>query len=237
MYMAQWGPKGFLVSPEKIVTFDGFSTSIALKTDNSEDTSGTSPTNTKGKEKQTVSMSINYIRAAGVDPRAQFEEWGSLVGSAYPLYIGDKQFGPDLLMLTKVDVSDLQLSSKGEFISVKLAVSFDEYIPPKPAVAAVAVTKNTATSGTVTPAMEKAMLLKMAPFSARVGMESNYVMQYDKAGEVDGAIRATKYEIGRSIPNKQEQQKDTSEIYLVKQNAGSSASSGYAASSGYIPLP
>ena len=235
MYMAKWGPKGFLVSPEKIVTFDGFSTSIALKSDSTNDTSGTAPTNTKGREPQTVSMSINYVRAAGVDPRGQFDEWSSLVGQAYPLYIGDDPFGPEFLMLTKVDLSDLQLAPDGKFISAKIAVSFDEYTPPKPVVTAVVVSKSTA--GTVTPAMEKAMLIKMAPFSARVGMESNYVMQYDKAGEVDGAIRATKYEIGRSIPNKQEQQKDTSEIYLVKQNAGNSASSGYAASSGYIPLP
>lgn len=131
MYMAKWGPKGFLVSPEKIVTFDGFSTSISLKNDNANDTSGTAPTNTKGREPQTVSMSINYVRAAGVDPRAQFDEWSSLVGQAYPLYIGDVLFGPDLLMLTKVDLSDLQLTSDGRFISAKVAVSFDEYTPPK----------------------------------------------------------------------------------------------------------
>lgn len=131
MYMAKWGPKGFLVSPEKIVTFDGFSTSVSLKSDNGTDTSGTSPTNTKGREPQTVSLSINYARIAGVDPRAQFDEWSSLVGKAYPLYIGDVIFGPDLLMLTKVDLSDLRLSPDGSFINAKVAVSFDEYTPPQ----------------------------------------------------------------------------------------------------------
>lgn len=131
MYMAQWGPKGFLVSPEKIITFDGFSTSIALKSDSANDTSGTAPTNTKGREPQTVSMSINYVRAAGVDPRAQFEEWSALVGQYYPLYIGDTIFGPEYLMLTKVDLSDLKLATDGSFISAKIAVSFDEYTPPK----------------------------------------------------------------------------------------------------------
>lgn len=131
MYMAKWGPKGFLVSPEKIVTFDGFSTSIALKSDSASDTSGQAPTNTKGREPQTVSMSINYVRAAGVDPRAQFEEWSSLVGQYYPLYIGDTIFGPEYLMLTKVDLSDLQLATNGSFISAKIAVSFDEYTLPK----------------------------------------------------------------------------------------------------------
>jgi hypothetical protein len=203
MYMAKWGPKGFLVSPEKIVTFDGFSTSIALKSDSTNDTSGTAPTNTKGREPQTVSMSINYVRAAGVDPRGQFDEWSSLVGQAYPLYIGDDPFGPEFLMLTKVDLSDLQLAPDGKFISAKIAVSFDEYTPPKPVVTAVVVSKNTAASGPVTPAMEKAMLLKAAPFSVRVGKETSYVSQYEQGGGInDGAIQATKYDISRSTPPK-----------------------------------
>lgn len=141
MYMAQWGPKGFLVSPEKIVTFDNLSTSIALKSDSANDTSGTAPTNTKGRELQTVSMTINYVRAAGVDPRAQFDEWSSLVGQYNTLYIGEEPFGPEYLMLTKVDLSDLQLTPDGTFISMKIAVSFDEYIKPKAKAKANGTTK------------------------------------------------------------------------------------------------
>jgi len=141
MYMAQWGPKGFLVSPEKIVTFDNLSTSIALKSDSANDTSGKAPTNTKGRELQTVSMTINYVRAAGVDPRAQLDEWSSLVGQYNTLYIGNVPFGPEYLMLTKVDLSDLQLAPDGTFISTKIAVSFDEYIPPKPKAKAPGTTK------------------------------------------------------------------------------------------------
>lgn len=171
MYMAKWGPKGFLVSPEKIVTFDGFSTSIALKSDSTNDTSGTAPTNTKGREPQTVSMSINYVRAAGVDPRAQFDEWSSLVGQANPLYIGDVPFGPDLLMLTKVDLSDLQLAPDGKFISAKIAVSFDEYIKPKPVIRAVQTStasnyQKTNTEKAITPEMEQALM--SAPDLAKI---------------------------------------------------------------------
>ena len=89
-YQAQWGPKGFLVSPEKIVTFDGFSTSIELNEESGSDTSGTPPTNTTGRKPQSVNLSITYVRAAGVDPRAQFEQWSTLVGLAYPFYISGK---------------------------------------------------------------------------------------------------------------------------------------------------
>lgn len=129
-YIAQWGPKGFLVSPEKIVTFEGFSTSIEMNDDSQNDTSGKAPTNTTGKKKQVINLSITYVRAAGVDPRAQFEEWAGLVGSASTLYIGEKQFGPRFLQLKKVDLSDLRLSNDGTFLMVTIAVSFEEYVYP-----------------------------------------------------------------------------------------------------------
>lgn len=130
-YQAQWGPKGFLVSPEKIVTFDGFSTSIELNDDSENDTSGTTPTNAKGIKPQNINLSITYARAAGVDPRAQFEEWSSLVGQKYPFYIAGKRFGPGSLRLKKVDLSDLQLSNDGTFLNCTVAVSFEEYTPTK----------------------------------------------------------------------------------------------------------
>lgn len=126
-YQAQWGPKGFLISPEKIVTFDGFSTSIELNDDSGNDTSGTPPTNTTGRKPQNINLSITYIRAAGVDPRAQFEEWTSLVGKAYPFYISGKRFGPEQLQLKKIDLSGLKLSNDGSFLSCTVAVSLEEY--------------------------------------------------------------------------------------------------------------
>lgn len=130
-YQAQWGPKGFLVSPDKIVTFDGFSTSIELNDDSQNDTSGTTPTNNKGIKPQSINLSITYTRAAGVDPRAQFEEWSSIVGQNHPFYIAGKRFGPESLRLKKVDLSGLMLSNDGTFLSCTIAASFDEYAPAK----------------------------------------------------------------------------------------------------------
>lgn len=143
MYLAQWGPKGFIVSPDKIVTFDGFSTSIELSDDSQNDTSGKAPTNTKGKKKQIINMSISYIMAAGVDPRGQFEEWESLVGAAHPLYIGGKLFGPDNVQLKKIDLSGLHLANDGTFLTATIAVSFEEYVPPKVTTSTGTVKKTT----------------------------------------------------------------------------------------------
>lgn len=125
-YMAQWGPKGFLISPTKIAVLANFSTSVELKADSENDTSGTSPTNTRGLLARPVSFSVTYTRAAGVDPRAQLEEWESLVGQSNPLYIGEKRFGPSSLILNKVDSSEFVFSPKGDFLSVTVNLSFVE---------------------------------------------------------------------------------------------------------------
>ena len=125
-YMARWGPKGFLISPTKIVAMENLRTSVTMKSDSENDTSGTSPTNTRGREAIPISFSVNYIRAAGVDPRAQKEEWESLVGQSYPLYVGGRRFGPELMTLKEVDF-DITLSNAGDFLSVEATISLEEY--------------------------------------------------------------------------------------------------------------
>lgn len=125
-YTAKWGPKGFLVSEKKIVPLGEVSTSITMKTDNGEDTSGTPPTNTRGRELQPVSFSTTYLRSAGVDPEAQFKAWGDLVGESYPLYIGNKRFGPKKLMLNGVDAT-MTYAPNGLLLKADLTLNFEEY--------------------------------------------------------------------------------------------------------------
>ncbi len=126
-YTALWGPKGFIVSPSKIVPFLNLSTSFAVKAENGNDTSGTKTTNTKGRELQKVSLSTVYVRGAGVDPRGQIAEWQAQVGKSYPLYIEGQRFGPQKLMLKSVEVSDVLTSNTGKFLQVKIALQFEEY--------------------------------------------------------------------------------------------------------------
>ena len=130
-YTALWGPKGFIVSPTKIVPLLDLTTSFAVKTDNGNDTSGTSTTNTRGRELQAVSLSTLYVRGAGVDPRGQIAEWEAQVGNAYPLYIEGQRFGPAKLMLKRVDVSDVLLSNAGKFLQCSVSLQFEEYADGK----------------------------------------------------------------------------------------------------------
>ena len=125
-YMAQWGSKGFLISPTTIIFMENFSTSVELKADSENDTSGTSHTNTRGLLARPVSFSVTYARAAGADPRAQLEEWESLVGKSNPLHIGGKRFGPSSLILQKVDGTNFVFSPNGDFLSVTINLSFVE---------------------------------------------------------------------------------------------------------------
>ena len=126
-YLAQWGPKGFLVSPTKIVPFKDFSTTVALKADSENDTSGTDPTNTRGLEPQVISLGTVYMRAAGVDPRGQFEEWSSLVGAAHPLLIEGKRFGPPKMQLTQVNLSGVEFTNTGAWLKAEVSITLTEY--------------------------------------------------------------------------------------------------------------
>ena len=126
-YTALWGPKGFIVSPTKIVPLLDLATSFAVKTDNGNDANGTAATNQRGRELQQISLSTLYVRGAGVDPRGQIAEWEAVVGKAYPLYIQGQRFGPAKLLLKSVDVSDILLSNTGKFLQCAVSLNFEEY--------------------------------------------------------------------------------------------------------------
>lgn len=125
-YMARWGPKGFILSPEKIVPLFDLATSVALKSDNGTDTSGAVATNSKGREPQTIEFATTYFKSLNVDPRAQYEEWESLVGTSHPLLIGGKRFGAEKMQLKSINLSDVQLTPTGEFLCATISIVLEE---------------------------------------------------------------------------------------------------------------
>lgn len=125
-YMAKWGPKGFLVSPNKVVPFGGFSTTYSVKEDNNNDTSGTAPTNTRGRELAQISFETTYLSAAGTNPREQIEEWKSLLDKSYPLIIGGQKFGTHKMKLMSVSISDTLFTNSGRMIQAKVGITLKE---------------------------------------------------------------------------------------------------------------
>lgn len=126
-YAARWGPKGFLIAQNKIVVMEGLTTSLTLKQDSENDTSGTEPTNTRGRDLRPISFEVTYLAAVGVDPRGQIDEWEAELGNAYPLIIGGEQFGPDKMKLTKVDTKEILLHpNTGKFLKVTIGITLEE---------------------------------------------------------------------------------------------------------------
>ena len=125
---AKWGPKSFLTSPQAIIPFDSFSTSVSLKADSENDTSGTDPTNTRGRELQPFSCSTTYYAAAGSDPMAEYNSWVDLLGLHHPLYVGDRRLGPaESFMLQGINVDEMLQADSGAVLSITLSFSFTEY--------------------------------------------------------------------------------------------------------------
>lgn len=130
-YMARWGPKGFLVSTAGIAVLADLSTSLSLKKDSENDTSGTPPTNTRGRELRPMSFKVDYYRAAGMDPRDQIRQWEAELGNAYPLFIEGERFGEEKMMLTQVSTSDIKLSNTGKFLSASVSITLEEFAEGK----------------------------------------------------------------------------------------------------------
>lgn len=128
-YQAKWGNKGFIVDATKIAPLTNLSTTRSRKTNTASDTSGTPTTNTTGMEPQKISLETIYVAGAGVDPRAQIDEWEQQFDQRHPFMLNGKQFGPPLMELESVDFTDFILDNQGCIHSVKCAVVLVEYVP------------------------------------------------------------------------------------------------------------
>ena len=184
-YTALWGPKGFIVSPSKIVPLLNLSTTLAVKTDTGISTGGTATTNTRGRELQAVSLSTIYVRGAGVDPRGQIDEWEAQVGKAYPLYIEGKRFGPNKLMLKSVEVTDTLLTNGGKFLQVAIALKFEEYSD-----GVSAITTRTTSAASTSASAQKASQVYNSVMAQKNTALSATAKPADRAAKKPTAIKA-----------------------------------------------
>lgn len=145
---ASWGPKSFETTPRSIRPFSGFTTSVTLKEDSENDTSGTPPTNTRGRELQPLSFETLCVKAAGVDPMAEYVEWCNLVGQNHPFYLGGVKLGPaDRFILKSVGVAETEHAEDGTVICMKLSLAFVEFTEKKSAKLAGSGTGSGTSSG------------------------------------------------------------------------------------------
>ena len=126
-YMAQWGPKGFLVDTSKLVPFNDLSTAFTLNSEYRVDTSGNDPIYSRGRALQNITFATEYWASLGVNPRNQMRQWYDLIGMTYPMYISGVQFGPPLLQLISVDLPEFVFDNAGQMLGLKVDITLNEY--------------------------------------------------------------------------------------------------------------
>lgn len=127
-YMAQWGPKAFLVSAGVALPLEKFSATRTAKTEKLNSDDGSDRTIIKGIEPESVTLETTALRAAGVDPMKQIEEWKALVGHTASLYLGGVKFGKNMFYLKSVGTSDFLQTNAGKLLQAKISLTFDEYL-------------------------------------------------------------------------------------------------------------
>lgn len=132
--MAEWGPKKWGVSKERICAIDddSFKTKLSLKEDTNEDKAGKPATAPLTMELEELSFSYTCNTLRGhVKGGDEFNSWRKLFGKHYPFYLAGKRFGPKEYMLKSVEVEEEHHIDSGKFWHVKLAVTLKEYAPSK----------------------------------------------------------------------------------------------------------
>lgn len=117
--MAKWGKHSFSVSSKRALSFDDFQTSAEEKKKDSE-------SKKKKLELEEISFTFKCVRAAGVNPRAEFNAWKEDIGKANALYIAGKKWKTNKMKLIKVSISGVIHDDLGRFLAADITVNFKE---------------------------------------------------------------------------------------------------------------
>ena len=123
--IAKWRTKLWEVTPRKVLTLSGLSTSYGIKAETNTDLENSPATNERGRELVPLSFTTDLNAALGVKVEAEIKEWEQLVGMTGYFYLSGKKFGPKL-QLKKIDLSDVLLDDFGRMHRAKLGMNFEE---------------------------------------------------------------------------------------------------------------
>ena len=125
--MAQWGPKTWAVSPQKVMALQGLSFSYSQVAENNASTEEQKPTNERGTDLVPLSFTTTLHSGAGVDVWAEIKSWESLVTKVFYFYLGGKNLGPKF-QLRKVSVGDTKIDDIGRLRLATISFDFKEYV-------------------------------------------------------------------------------------------------------------
>lgn len=149
MAMASWNGMTWECNSNVISYLESLSTSFSMDTQNNADKEGKSPTETVGLSPVEISFSTTYRIETGThNIQATINLWKTMIGKAAPLIIWNDVFGPDLVQLQSVSVSNVSLRPDGMMRAATVSFKFKEYVETKKSVEKKETSSNSATTET-----------------------------------------------------------------------------------------
>jgi len=184
--IAKWRTKSWEVTPKKVLTLSGLSTSYEIKAETNTDLENSPATNERGRELVPLSFTTDLNAALGVNVESEIGDWEQLVGQTGYFYLSGKKFGPKL-QLKKVDLSDVLLDDFGRMHRAKLGMSFEEIADPP---------KQTGTGTALTVGPSSATKAEVKTVNTALAASSSSTLKVGSNVKITGANYAT----GQKIP-------------------------------------
>ncbi len=148
MYIATFGPKGFMVSAEKLITFRDLQLSSTLETEKQDNTGKKQSTYIKNQGLSTLSFKVKVDSTLGASPSDQVEAWMQVLaeGKPYPFILDGKPLLKTKFLLVDVSIGDTVMDNRGKLLSVDISLKFDEFVQEGKAQNSQASSKGTKSS-------------------------------------------------------------------------------------------
>ena len=128
--LGSFSNKTFVVSSNKIYTFDELTINGELKHEEQEVEGNKPSTYIKGPGLDKFSFTIFLIKQKSVNIEKEIEDWFKIRDSKTPSYfiIGGKSVSKNKLLLTNVDVSETKIGVNGEYLKAKIQLQLSEFV-------------------------------------------------------------------------------------------------------------
>ena len=126
--LGKWGALEFWVTPNMKRTFTGLSWATSIKYDTEEKKNAVSKLKYKGREPDTISLSIRVSVFAGLHPYGELKAYMTWAKEhkAHNLIIGGFRYGDNPMVLTNVSVECKYFDNKGNLWLAEVKLTFKE---------------------------------------------------------------------------------------------------------------
>jgi hypothetical protein len=128
--IASFRGKVFQVSAQRKYTLSGMEWGGSLDTEAQDKLKDKPSTFIKGESLSTLSFEVPLRADFGVDVRKEIEAWEAIKSAAKPdiFILGSKPIGKHKWLLKSVNVSDVEIDSRGLLLKATLKLEFEEYV-------------------------------------------------------------------------------------------------------------